>query len=126
VKRSVHARAYEQGNSYEQGKDPSLQEYVQVKVDSVRIAQGVSIVYLRVCDSNSLVIPVHIGEAESNALLKEINKQKQLRPLTHDVAKNIVQALGYRVTKIRVTDIIANTFYARIHLVGLAVRYTHT
>lgn len=72
--------------------------------------------YLRVLDSNGYVIPVHIGEAESNALLKEINKQRQQRPLTHDVAKSMVQAVGYRVTKVRVTEIIANTYYARVHL----------
>jgi bifunctional DNase/RNase len=67
----------------------------------------------------------HAGEHESNALLKEINKQKQLRPLTHDVAKNMLQAIGYKVTKIRVTDIIANTFYARIHLVRALIMYNH-
>lgn len=73
----------------------------QVKVDSVRVTQGSAVVYLRVLDSNGYVIPVHIGEAESNALLKEINKQRQSRPLTHDMAKNMLQAVGYRVTKVR-------------------------
>lgn len=33
--------------------------------------------YLRVVGSDS-VIPVHIGENESNALLREINKQRQV------------------------------------------------
>lgn len=42
--------------------------------------------------------------------------QRQLRPLTHDVAKNIINTIGFRVTKIRITDIVANTYYARIHL----------
>lgn len=50
------------------------------------------------------------GEHESSALLKEINKQRQLRPLTHDVAKNILNTIGYRVTKIRITEIVANTW----------------
>jgi len=94
---------------------------VEVKVDSVRVSQGASIVYLRILsdhgnDGQTLVLPVHIGEHESSSLLKEINKQRQLRPLTHDVAKNILNTIGYRVTKIRITDIVANTYYARIHL----------
>jgi len=72
-------------------------------VDSVRVSQGSAVVYLRVLDkSPDCVIPVHIGEAESNALLKEINKQRQSRPLTHDVAKNMMQAVGYRVTKVHI------------------------
>lgn len=40
----------------------------------------------------------------------------QARPLTHDLMKNMVVELGYKVTKVRVTDIIANTYYARIHV----------
>ena len=118
-RRTFVRKAFEQGDS-SPGRDPSISEYVEVKVDSVRVSQGASVVYLRVLDS-SQYIPVHIGEHESNALLKEINKQKQLRPLTHDVAKNMLQAIGYKVTKIRVTDIIANTFYARIHLVSVLI-----
>jgi bifunctional DNase/RNase len=27
-----------------------------------------------------------------------------------------LSAIGYRVTKIRITDVVANTYYARIHL----------
>lgn len=104
-------RAYE-GNS---SKDPSLEDYVEVRIESVRVSQGASIVYLRVVGSES-VIPVHIGENESNALLREINKQRQIRPLTHDLMKNMLQDIGYRVTKVRVTEIIANTYYARVHV----------
>jgi hypothetical protein len=40
-------------------------------------------------------------KAESNALLREINRQRQARPLTHDVAKTMLQAVGCRVTKVR-------------------------
>lgn len=97
-------------------KDPSLDDYVEVKVDSVRISQNLSVVYLRVLDGNNQVIAVHIGENESSALLKEINKQRQMRPITHDVMKHMVSALGFRCTKIKITDIVSNTYYARIHL----------
>lgn len=114
--RSIH-RAFEPGSGG-YSKDPSLEEYVEVKVDSVRVNGGASIVYLRVVDTTqNLLIPVHVGDQESNALLKEINKQRQVRPLTHDVVKNMLQAIGHRVSKVRITDIIANTYYARIHLV---------
>lgn len=56
------------------------------------------------------------GEHESSALLKEISKGRVLRPLTHDLTKNILSTLGHRVTKIRITDIVSNTYYARIHV----------
>lgn len=107
-------RAYDQ-NSSPNSPDPSLQDYVEVKIDSVRVSQGASVVYLRVVGSDG-VIPVHIGETESNALLREINKQRQVRPLTHDLMRNMLRDLGYRVSRVRITDIIANTYYARVHV----------
>lgn len=73
--KSSPLRALNEGNS---SKDPSLEDYVEVRIESVRVSQGASIVYLRVVGSES-VIPVHIGENESNALLREINKQRQVR-----------------------------------------------
>lgn len=51
------------------------QPRTQVKVDSIRVTQGASVLYLRVLDGRGSVIPVHIGEAESSSLQKEINKQ---------------------------------------------------
>lgn len=81
-------RAYE-GNS---SKDPSLEDYVEVRIESVRVSQGASIVYLRVVGSES-VIPVHIGENESNALLREINKQRQVSIMPPEAP----QALACRV-----------------------------
>ncbi len=64
-------------------------------------------VFLKIVGNESgLVLPVHIGEAESSALLKELNKTKQLRPLTHDFAKTLLQACGFRVTKIRITELV--------------------
>jgi len=48
------------------------------------------------------------GETESSALLKEINKQPGMRPLTHDLTKNLLLATGYRVLKIMITELVSN------------------
>ncbi|GLC44475.1 hypothetical protein PLESTB_000069300 [Pleodorina starrii] len=111
----VVVRAYEPGSSGS-SRDPSLDGFVEVKVDQVRVNSGNAVVYLRILDGRERVLPVHIGENESNALLKEINKQRQMRPLTHDVMRNILTEIKFRVVKIRITDIVSNTYYARIHL----------
>ena len=55
------------------------------------------------------------GETESSALLKEINKQPGLRPMTHDLTKNLLLASGLRVLKIRITELV------RYQLMGLIV-----
>lgn len=49
------------------------------------------------------------GEHESRALQMEIMKASRIRPLTHDVAKNIVGALGFAITRVVITDIVQNT-----------------
>ncbi|GAX79857.1 hypothetical protein CEUSTIGMA_g7297.t1 [Chlamydomonas eustigma] len=98
-------------------KDDELSEHIEVKVDSVRVTNGAAVIFLRLCDSApGLVLPVHIGEAESSALLKEINKQKGFRPLTHDLTKHLLQAAGFRVLKIRITELVNSTYYSRIHI----------
>ena len=51
----------------------------------------------------------HTGEHESRALQLELQKASKIRPLTHDVTKNIIGALGYAITRIVVTDLIQNT-----------------
>lgn len=93
-----------------------MDDFVEVKVDSVRVSSGASVVFLRLCSQPDLVLPVHIGENESSALLKEINKQRGIRPLTHDLTKSLLQAVGCRVTKIRLTELISSTYYSRIHI----------
>lgn len=39
-----------------------------------------------------------------------------VRPLTHELMRDIVKELGYRVTKVRITEIRHNTYYARVHI----------
>jgi len=116
--RAAPRRAFGRGGGGDahQQPSPSLNDYVEVKVDSVRVSAGASVVFLRLCQAPDLVLPVHIGEAESSALLKEINKQKGVRPLTHDLAKHLLSAVGCRVTKIRITELVSSTYYSRIHI----------
>ncbi|GFR52022.1 hypothetical protein Agub_g14446 [Astrephomene gubernaculifera] len=111
----VICQAYDQGSL---GSSKDVPDgYVEVKVESVRMnTTNAAVVYLRILDGRERCLPVHIGENESNALLKEINRQRQLRPLTHDLMKNLLREIKYRVIKIRITDIVSNTYYARIHM----------
>lgn len=57
------------------------------------------------------------GDFECAALMKEINKRPSARPMTHDLIKNTIEALGYRVAKVRLTSIVGNVYHARIHYV---------
>lgn len=114
--RAVQARVFNGsgggGNNHLQGQD-----FVEVKVESVRQTQGGSnVVYLKLMDAKGYLLPVHIGDAEAAALLKEIHKQKSVRPLTHDLTRNALHACGVRVSKIRITELVNNTYYSRVFL----------
>ena len=65
-------------------------------------------------DTRSL--PIWVGIFEANAIALELEKIATPRPMTHDLIKNILESVHARVTKVVVTDLKENTFYALLHL----------
>jgi bifunctional DNase/RNase len=61
-------------------------------------------------------LPIWVGIFEANAIALELEKIATPRPMTHDLIKNILEAVHARVTKIVVTDLKENTFYALLHV----------
>ena len=65
-------------------------------------------------DTRSL--PIWVGIFEANAIALELEKIATPRPMTHDLIKNILESVHARVTKVVITDLKENTFYALLHL----------
>ncbi len=61
-------------------------------------------------------LPIWIGKPEADSIALALGKVATPRPLTHDLIKNLIEGLHVRVTKIVVTEIIDNTYYALIHI----------
>lgn len=61
-------------------------------------------------------LPIWVGMFEANAIALELEKVSTPRPMTHDLIKNILEALDAKVTKVVVNDLRENTFFAVIHL----------
>ena len=61
-------------------------------------------------------LPIWVGLAEANAIALELEKITTQRPMTHDLIRNILEALRAKVVKVVVTDLRDNTFYAVIQL----------
>ena len=61
-------------------------------------------------------VPIWIGFFEASAIGAQLEKVQITRPMTHDLMKNLLDTLGVAVTKVEVTDLHENTFYAIIHL----------
>jgi bifunctional DNase/RNase len=64
--------------------------------------------------ASDLVLPIWVGVFEANAIALELEKTATPRPMTHDLLRNIAKGLGAKVSKVVVSDLIEDTFYATI------------
>jgi bifunctional DNase/RNase len=61
-------------------------------------------------------LPIWIGPAEAEAIAVRLQEVSVARPLTHDLLRSIIDALGAQLNYILVNDLANDTFYARIYL----------
>jgi uncharacterized protein len=61
-------------------------------------------------------LPIWIGKPEADSIALALGKVATPRPLTHDLIKNLIDGLKVRITKIVVTEIIDNTYYAMLYI----------
>jgi bifunctional DNase/RNase len=57
-------------------------------------------------------LPIWIGQAEATAIMLEQQGVQPVRPLTHDLIKNLVEAFGRTLREVRIVDLREGTFYA--------------
>ena len=62
--------------------------------------------------SGDRYLPIWIGSVEATAIALEQQGVKPARPLTHDLLKDVIGALGRRLEQVRITDLQEGTFYA--------------
>ena len=73
------------------------------------------IVVLKGVDSET-VLPIWVGAFEANAIALEIEKIVPQRPMTHDLLRNLIIECGLTASRVIVTDLHENTFYAVVEL----------
>ena len=95
---------------------------IELKVESVRISLLSSrrVVVLRETDSERY-LPIWIGTAEADAITVKLQGMQISRPLTHDLLKNVIEALGARLSHVTITQLVdklegGGTFHASLFL----------
>jgi uncharacterized protein len=73
------------------------------------------IIILRDADGQR-VLPIWVGIFEANAIALQMENISTPRPMTHDLLRNVIEDLAGRITKIVVSDLRDNTFYALIYV----------
>jgi bifunctional DNase/RNase len=90
---------------------------IEVTIDSVRVSlmSQDRMVVLKDADSNRY-LPIWIGPFEADAITIQLQGVQVARPLTHDLLKSLIRALGAKISHIVVNDLRNNTFFAQITL----------
>jgi bifunctional DNase/RNase len=78
-------------------------------------ATNMPIVVLKDVASES-VMPIWVGIFEANAIAIEIEKVAAPRPMTHDLARNLIHYLRGRLERVVITEIKNDTFYSVLWL----------
>ncbi|MDA8174226.1 MAG: bifunctional nuclease family protein [Nitrospiraceae bacterium] len=73
------------------------------------------ILLLREVDG-AATLPIWIGKPEADSIALALGKVMTPRPLTHDLIRNLIENLKVKVTRIVITDLLENTYYALIYL----------
>jgi bifunctional DNase/RNase len=61
-------------------------------------------------------IPVIIGQPEAQAIAIAMEQMQPSRPLTHDLLKNVIDALGATLKEVLIHQLTAGVFHARLLL----------
>jgi len=88
-----------------------------IEVDVVNVAIDVKskmpVIVLKE-KNGSKTLPIWIGLFEAQSIALAMENVKPPRPLTHDLAKSLIEKLKGKVDRVVINDLRHNTFYARI------------
>jgi len=69
-------------------------------------------------EAGERTLPIWIGMFEAHAVAIQLENSSSPRPMTHDLLKHVVEALGGTVSEVHITDVRDGTFFALIYLVA--------
>ncbi len=92
------------------------QELLEVKVMGIVVDSKASNPVVVLVDLNGQkALPIWIGVFEAEAISRGIEDVVTLRPMTHDLFKQILDTLKTPLIRVVIDDIKENTFYAKLH-----------
>lgn len=67
-------------------------------------------------EAGERTLPIWIGMFEAHAVAIQLENSGASRPMTHDLLRHCIEALGGSVTEVHITDVREGTFYALVYL----------
>lgn len=92
---------------------------IKVTILGVRLEpeSGQPIVLLKE-NGGERLLPIWIGVAEAVAIALQLEDIPTTRPMTHDLFKNAITAMGSYIERVVVTEVAEETYIAEIHFKG--------
>jgi bifunctional DNase/RNase len=91
---------------------------VEVRLSAVRVdlQSNTPVVLLQETEGAQRSLPIFIGPPEATAIALALQGITPPRPMTHDLMRDLLEALDAHVTRVVVTEVREQTFFAEIHL----------
>lgn len=87
--------------------------FVRADVWTVAQTEQGNVVLIRPKESD-LVVPIFIGQLETQSILIGLGKVEMPRPLTHDLMLSMLHDLGAELLRVEIRDLRDRTFYANL------------
>jgi uncharacterized protein len=88
---------------------------MQIKGLMLDPVTNVPIVILRDAEGKR-VLPIWVGPAEASAIALQVENVFTPRPMTHDLLRDVIGALGVSVVRVIISALHGSTFYAYLEL----------
>lgn len=86
---------------------------ISVKLDSLSVS-NVGFVLMLKGDTDDRTLPIFVGLPEAQSIALFINKVDIPRPMTHDLIKNLLDAMEGRLDHVEVCELRDGTFYGKL------------
>jgi len=67
-------------------------------------------------DNGEKILPIWVGMLEAHSITSALGTYDTSRPLTHDLMLNLCNSMGVSVSKVVISDLRDDTFFAELHL----------
>src|SRR3990172_7506272 len=92
-------------------------EWMEVKVMGIVVDPKASNPVVVLVDlSGKKALPIWIGVFEAEAISRGLEDVVTLRPMTHDLMKQILDTFQVSLTRVVINDLRENTFYAHLYI----------
>src|SRR5271157_4898955 len=88
---------------------------IPVEIVNVALLNKRFVIFLK-SSTDKRALPIFIDDQQAQSIVIQINKVEIPRPLTHDLFKSVLDAVGCAMVRVEVSDLIDDTFYARLVL----------